>query len=115
MSSTHGAPGGAQNRPHRGATPTPRHLLAAATPYAAESLKAAMTPAEFIRIPKQISFWGNYDYGDCVTAEEAFAKACNRPEIFIPQPDVIAWAKDHSVLNGAELHQVMVWMQTDGF
>jgi hypothetical protein len=59
--------------------------------------------------------WGNYDHGDCVTAEEAFAKACNNPEIFISEAGVIAWATRHGVLEGAYLTDVMTWMQTDGF
>jgi hypothetical protein len=105
---------GTRTSPRRGAIATPRHLLAAATPYQrAEAAPAA--PPTFIRIPKKISMWGNYYDGDCVTAEEAFAKACNSPEIFVPDATVIAWATRHDVLNGANLHQVMVWMQTGGF
>ena len=40
-------------------------------------------PAQFAYVPKQLSMWGNDQYGDCVSAEEAFAKACYSPEIFI--------------------------------
>jgi hypothetical protein len=117
MSNTTGV---TQASPKRGATPTPRHLLAAATPYVAEGLEAALiarprAPANFARIPKKISMWGNYYDGDCVTAEEAYAKTCHTPEIFIPDAEVIAWATAHGVLNGANLHEVMVWMQTGGF
>jgi hypothetical protein len=65
--------------------------------------------------PQQISMWGNDVHGDCVTAEEAFAKACNNPEIFIPDAEVIAWATKHGVLEGANLTEVMTWMQNDGF
>jgi hypothetical protein len=120
MSDTHGTPTGAPASPKRGAVPTPRHLLAAAMPYLAGGLDAAAiaprkAPAHFIRRPKQISMWGNYYDGDCVTAEEAFAKACNTPEIFVPDATVTDWATAHNVLNGANLHEVMVWMQTDGF
>jgi hypothetical protein len=105
-----------QNTPKRGAIPTPRNLLAAAMPYMPGGVEAApAAPADFIRIPKQISMWGNYYDGDCVTAEEAFAKGCGTPEIFISDATVIAWATAHNVLNGANLHEVMVWMQTDGF
>ncbi|HEY1447750.1 MAG TPA: hypothetical protein VGF33_04395 [Caulobacteraceae bacterium] len=119
MSDTHGTPGGPPS-PKRGAIPTPRNLLAAAAPFMAGGLEAAAiaskpAPAHFIRIPKQISMWGNYYDGDCVTAEEAFAKACHKPEIFVPDATVIAWATAHGVLNGANLHEVMVWMQTGGF
>ena len=97
----------------RGATPTPRSVLAGATPFYPGALAGA--PPNFIVKPQQISFWGNYSNGDCVTAEEAFAKACNNPEIFIPEQDVISWASAHGVLNGAYLPQVLQFMQNDGF
>jgi hypothetical protein len=97
--------------PKRGAIPSPRSVLAAAAPY----LAPVGAPPSFIVIPKQISFWGNYNDGDCVTAEEAFAKACNNPEIFISEAEVIAWATKYGVLNGAYLTQVMTLMQNDGF
>jgi hypothetical protein len=59
--------------------------------------------------------WGNDVHGDCVTAEEAFAKACHNPEIFISDNEVITWATNHGVLEGANLVPVMQWMQNDGF
>jgi hypothetical protein len=95
----------------RGAIPTQRSALAAATPYSAR----VGAPPTFIVIPRQLSFWGNYNYGDCVTAEEAFAKACGNPETFISEDDVIDWATRHGVLNGAQLPPVMTWMQNGGF
>ncbi len=101
------------NRLGRGATPTPKDVLAAATPFRPEVAIGA--PPNFIVKPQQISFWGNYNNGDCVTAEEAFAKACNSPEIFVPEQDVISWASAHGVLNGAQLPQVLQFMQNDGF
>jgi hypothetical protein len=85
--------------------------LAAATPHT--SLVGA--PPNFLTIPRQLSSWGNFDHGDCVTAEEAFAKACHQPEILISDQEVIRWAAKHGVLEGAYLHQVMQWMQRDGF
>jgi hypothetical protein len=97
--------------PKRGAIPTPRNLLAAAVPYTAR----VGAPPTLIVIPKQISMWGNDVHGDCVTAEEAFAKACNNPEVFISDTEVIAWATKHGVLEGANLPEVMTWMQNDGF
>jgi len=97
--------------PLRGATPTPRHLLAGAAPYA---MAIGAPPTHLVR-PKKLSMWGNYDHGDCVTAEEAFAKACHSPEIFITDKEVMSWAQQHGVLEGANLHQVLQWMQTGGF
>jgi len=96
----------------RGALPTPRHLLSAAMPFGMAIVGA---PLNHIVVPKKINMWGNDVHGDCVTAEEAFAKACHSPEIFIPKKLVIQWATQHGVLEGAYLHQVLQWMQTDGF
>lgn len=59
--------------------------------------------------------WGNDQYGDCVTAEEAFAKACHNPEVFIAAATVVAWASKHGYLNGANLTPVMDSMAKGGF
>lgn len=97
--------------PKRGAIPSPRSALAAATPH----VPPAAPPPNFIRVPNKLSFWANNIHGDCVTAEEAFAKACNNPEIFISDDEVIAWATNHGVLESANLVQVLQWMQSAGF
>jgi hypothetical protein len=97
--------------PMRGAIPTPRHLLASATPY---SVTIGAPPTHIV-IPKKLSMWGNDVHGDCVTAEEAFAKACHSPDIFITDKIVEAWAQKHGVLEGANLNEVLQWMRTDGF
>jgi hypothetical protein len=108
MSST---PTGAR-LPKRGAMSSPRHALAAATPYLQPPPSA---PPHHIVIPHKLSSWGNFDHGDCVTAEEAFAKACYKSEIFISDEEVIQWATSHGALEGAYLNQVLEWMQADGF
>ena len=95
----------------RGALPTPRHVLAAARAFA----PPVAAPLQFLTVPAQISMWGNDVHGDCVTAEEAFAKACHNPEIFITDAEVIGWATSHGVLEGAYLPDVLTWMQHDGF
>ena len=97
--------------PKRGGIPTARNILAAAVPHVA----VLGTPANFIKIPAQISMWGNAQFGDCVTAEEAFAKACNNPETFISDAEVTAWADKHGFLNGASPGDVLRRMQFDGF
>src|SRR4051794_27438953 len=97
--------------PMRGAIPSHRSMLAAAMPHVAD----VAAPETFLKKPQQISMWGNDVHGDCVTAEEAFAKACSDPEIFISDDDVIAWATSHGVLEGASPADVLTWMQTDGF
>src|SRR5262249_24202342 len=71
--------------------------------------------ASFLMWPTQMSSWNNYVYGDCVSAEEAFAKAAAAPQTFIDEPTVVAWAQAHGVLNGATLVNVLQMMQKDGF
>jgi hypothetical protein len=105
------APKRGATAPKRGAIPSPRSDLAAARPHVSQTVP----PPNVIRLPKKLSFWGNNEYGDCVTAEEAFAKSCHVPEIFIPDTEVITWATDHNVLNGAILSEVLKFMQSDGF
>src|ERR1700750_866293 len=95
--------------PKRGAIPTPPNVLAAAVPHVA----LIGAPPTFPMKTAKISMWGNDVNGDCVTAEEAFAKACNNPEIFISDDDVIGWATNHGVLDGAYLADVLTWMQND--
>ena len=102
----------------RGAIPSPRSALAAATPFAPGFFEA---PPHFLTRPALISTWGNVGYpghrgyGDCVTAEEAFALATNTPEIFITEDEVISWAEDHGFLDGAMIIDVLKWMHDDGF
>ena len=97
--------------PKRGALATPLHVLESAAPHIAR----LGAPPNYIVVPPQISMWGNDVHGDCVTAEEAFAKACNQPEIFISDQVVIDWATAHGVLEGAYIYQVLDWMRNDGF
>ena len=97
----------------RGAIPSPRHELAAAMPHVPDP--KVSVPASFLKWPIQMSSWNNYIYGDCVSAEEAFAKADAAPQTFIPEATVVAWASAHGYLNGATLTSVMTTMQTQGF
>jgi hypothetical protein len=95
----------------RGAKPSPRHELAAATPHVA----IPRVPATYLVQPSKLSVWHNDKHGDCVTAEEAFAKACHSPEIFISDNEVASWAKSHDVYEGANLVEVLKFMQKGGF
>jgi hypothetical protein len=99
----------------RGARPTPRHKLLAAHPH----IRRATFPAQYAIVPTQLSMWGNSQYGDCVSAEEAYAKAvwsimCGLAETF-PEQEVIAWAEKNGFLNGADLTDVMTAMAKSGF
>ncbi len=101
----------------RGAFKTPRHKLLGLAPYRVTSAP----PPQFGIVPIQLDVWGNRTYGDCVTAEEAFAKAwwstfCGLPELFVPASEVIRFANQWGYLNGATLTEVMDTMQgQDGF
>jgi hypothetical protein len=95
----------------RGAKPSPRHELAAAIPHT----PLPSTPPNYLNVPKKISMWNNDVHGDCVTAEEAFAKACHSPEIFIMDNEVQKWATKHRWYEGATLIEVLKAMQTRGF
>lgn len=95
-----------------GAKATSRERLVSAKQYAIHKDAA---PAEFLWRPNQLNMWGNATFGDCVTAEECFAKACNSPEVFIPSRKAIKWARKNFVLNGAGIWEVLELMQTSGF
>lgn len=97
----------------RGAIPSTRAELAAAIPHIADP--AVAVPPSFLVWPVEMADWGNYDHGDCVTAEEAFAKATAGQRMFFPDATVMAWATSHNVLNGASITGVMNMMATDGF
>jgi len=70
-------------------------------------------PKSFLKTPAAMSYWGNQDFGDCVSAEEAFAKAITNVDI--TWPVVETWAAGHKELNGASILAVLEQMQTDGF
>jgi hypothetical protein len=99
----------------RGAIPTPRHKLAAAMPFSPLALGLEAPPPQCAYVPAKLDVWGNSTYGDCVSAEEAFAKACNVPEIFLSADVVISWARKHGFLNGADLVEVMDAVAKNGF
>jgi hypothetical protein len=117
----------------RGAMPTPRSQLAAAEPYrpggAAEpffpsgefptpdrELAAAQpykpqdaAPESFLAWPREIGFWGNEKAGNSMWAEEAFAKACAEPRVFLPAEVVLSAARECGSSNFS------AFLQTEGF
>lgn len=94
----------------RGAKPTPRHKLAASTPF---RIGRAVPLAQVAYVPAKLSMWGNDTYGDCVTASEAFNKSVSG--VFISDNVVEAWASKYDFLNGAMLPDVMDQMAKSGF
>lgn len=101
----------------RGVSPTAKGK-AAALRFPRFALSAT-PPASFGVIPSQLSYWGNDVDGDCVSAEEAAAKAvwslyATGAELFIPSDTLTSWAAKHGFLNGADLSEVVLAMATDG-
>lgn len=98
-----------------GARRSPGHKIAAAR----QHIPRTAPPAQVAYVPKVRSMFGNDRYGDCVTAEEAFAKSCAiagvQPEIDIPEQTVIAYARSNGELNGADLSNVLEEMARKGF
>lgn len=80
--------GSKMNMP-RGAIPSPRSALAKATPFIPS--RNIKIDSSYLMCPIQKCYWGNDVYGDCVTAEEAFAKATAKPYIFLNEEYVIEW------------------------
>lgn len=92
----------------RGARPTSPNRIAVAPRHAAVG-----ATEQVLWLPKQLDMWANDVFGDCVTAEEAFAKGCGG--VFVTRRKVVTWARKNWVLNGAGLWEVLSLMQTDGF
>jgi hypothetical protein len=88
-----------------GALPTPNHELASAQPYR----PSGAAPESFLVWPIEISFWGNEKVSNSIWAEEAFAKACAEPKVFIPADVVLLTAQECGSSNFAR------FMQTHGF
>jgi hypothetical protein len=89
-----------------GAFPSPDQELAAAGPY---KPTGAAAPASFLAWPIQMAFWGNDTTGDAIWAEEAFAKACAEPKVFVPTDVVLLTARECGSSNFAQ------FMRTHGF
>jgi hypothetical protein len=102
----------------RGMIPTPQSEIESAVKHICGKIGTA--PSQFVQIAKKLSFWLNNTDGDCVTAEEAAAKAAysvrnGGTELFVPDAEVGRWASAHGWLNGANLPPVMSAMAKKGF
>jgi hypothetical protein len=97
--------GGAEIIVPTGEFPTPNHELAAAQPYKA----GGAAPESFIAWPIRIDSWGNEKVSSSSWAEEAFAKACAEPKVFIPTDVVLSTSRECGLSNFA------AFMQTHGF
>lgn len=104
-----------------GARRTPPHKIAHAVLTGRLGVHQAFAPPPQViySLPPQLSMWLNDQYGDCVSAEEAaaiaaFSMFCNKPEVFIPDSSVMAFASRYGLLNGADLLSVVQDMQQTG-
>jgi hypothetical protein len=95
--------GGAEIFVPSGEFPTPNQELAAAQPYR----MGDTAPESFIAWPVRTDFWGNA--GNSSWAEEAFAKACAEPKVFIPTDVLLLTSRECGSSNFA------AFMQTHGF
>lgn len=98
----------------RGAKRSPAHKFLAAPAHATQAV-----PPSFVVVPPKLSYWGNNQYGNCVSAEEAAAKAmysvmAGQTETLISDRDLIAWSGRHGWNNGAYLTEVMDAMISEG-
>lgn len=96
----------------RGLIPSPEEALRTARVYVPRTLMAM--PSSFLQWPYKMSYWGNDKYGDCVTAEEAFAKVTASGHYFIPECTVIGWAERNGYLNGTTCSSVLSTMRDKG-
>lgn len=105
---------------HRGARRTPfLKIIESIKAGKAKIYAAKAPPPQVVVVPKRLSMWGNSQYGDCVSAESAFAIAdystfLGMEEIFVTEATIISWARSHGWLNGADLLSVIQDMQKDG-
>ncbi len=88
-----------------GEFPTPNQELAGARPYRASSV----APESFLAWPLEIDSWGDKDAANSSWAEEAFAKACAEPKVFVPAAVVLSASRECGSSNFAG------FMQTRGF
>lgn len=88
-----------------GAFPSPNQELAAAQPYKA----SGGAPESFLAWPMEIGLWDNEAPGVSIWAEEAFAKACAAPKVFVPPELVRITARECGLSNFAR------FMQAHGF
>jgi hypothetical protein len=84
-----------------GEFPSPNNEIVAATPY-----RAGTAPESFLSWPIEISFWGTGGVTNSLWIEEAFAKACAEPGVFIPTEVVIATARECGSANFAKFMQM---------
>ena len=86
---------------------------------------AFATPPESLGfVPGNLTYWGNNQYGSCVSSEAPPAAYAYRlmlnaagysiPEFTITDAALIAWARAHNGLNGAMLDDIMEKMGRDG-
>lgn len=93
----------------RGAWPSPRSALSAATPYRI----AGETSGNYIKIPHSMPSWTCASLLESAVAEEVFAKACDG--IFIADETANDWISEHVFRPDDLILQVLETMAANGF
>src|SRR5215469_14064694 len=93
----------------RGAWPSPRSALSAATPYRV----AGETSGNYIKIPHVMPSGTCASLLECAVAEEVFAKACDG--IFIADDTANDWISEHAFDPDNVIRQVLETMAVNGF
>lgn len=88
-----------------GAIPTPRNILIKAKPFIAP--ETAVKQENHLHRPKKLSYWLNGTDGDCVSAEEAFARGCGDDGVFITDESVGKFIDNYALRNGARIDTVI--------
>lgn len=95
----------------RGATPSPRHKMAAARTFEPR----VPIPQQFIWPWIGLSMWNNDVDGCCTVSEECFAKACQPGGVYITDSNAKAWGTQYGFEDGAVIIDVIEQMQRLGF
>ena len=88
-----------------GKFPTPNHELGSARRYEARGA----APESFLAWPTRIGSWGGENADGSIWAEEAFAKACAEPRVFVPEEAILRASRECGSSNFAR------FMRTRGF
>ncbi|MEM6479591.1 MAG: hypothetical protein AAF647_11170, partial [Pseudomonadota bacterium] len=99
-----------------GAEPTPDHIAEQIEPF--DPTQFSVPPACAFHWPDGIESWKNFAFGDCVTAEEAFAKAADinvGNRFVLTNETVVGRAYLSDALNSKWLTDTLGELQKNGF
>jgi hypothetical protein len=97
----------------------PKHLRSRNRAYGMVPFIGGTAPANYGVLPPKMSALGNNKYGCCVSSEEfarlqVYSVMRNLPEVTPTDDECISFARQHGLLNGADLSNVMDIAARDG-